>query len=346
MLSGTYFYNATVKRIVSVFGTLFNNIKIARHDSGVTTNTIHVPISYGPKQKFLARINEASTLDGQGVAIKLPRMSFEMTDISYDLSSKLNKLNKLASGSSFKTKTTIFQSVPYVIGMQLNIMAKNQDDALQIVEQILPTFSPEYTVTIKGIDGPNSKTDVPFVLSSVTFEDTYEGDFQTRRVITYTLNFTIRVKFAHGTSTGSIINRVAAQIADMDVVKTVNIIDQSPSSQSPSNSPSFYSQVSVRADSPGGPIRTFTSFIDPDDTYTLTFNDTPSYAVGEQIIGSTSLNAATIRTVTFSANNSPKVTANELEGLFTVNETVTGQNSPTSASDSPKSVTLASIVKS
>ena len=92
--------------------------------------------------------------------------------------------------------------------------------------------------------------------------------------------------------------------------------------------------------------QTFVSFIDPDDTYTLTFNDTPSYTVGEQIIGSTSLNAATIRTVTFSANNSPKVTANELEGLLTVGETVVGQNSPTSDSDSPKSVTLSNIIKS
>lgn len=344
MLSGTFFYNATIKRIVSVFGTLFNNIKIARHDSGDTTNTLHIPISYGPKQKFLTRINE--DLTEAGIAIKLPRMSFEMTDISYDTSSKLNKLNKLTSGTSAKTKTTIHQSVPYTIGMQLNIFAKNQDDALQIVEQILPTFSPEYTVTIKGIDGPDSKTDVPFILTGVTFQDDYEGDYQTRRVITYTLNFSIRIKFAPGTGTSSIINRVAAQIADMDVVKTVNIVNQSPSSQSPSNSPSFYSQVSVRADSPGDTIRTFVSFIDPDDTYTLTFNDTPSYTVGEQIIGSTSLNAATIRTVTFSANNSPKVTANELEGLLTVGETVVGQNSPTSDSDSPKSVTLSNIIKS
>jgi len=132
----------------------------------------------------------------------------------------------------------------------------------------------------------------------------------------------------------------------MDVVKNVNIIDQSPSSQSPSNSPSFYSQLSATADSPGGPIRTFTSFIDPDDTYTLTFNNTPSYTVGEQIIGSTSLNAGVIRSLLFSANNSPKVTVNELEGIFVGGETVTGQNSPTSASDSPKSVTIVNTVKS
>ena len=162
---GNYFYNATIKRVVSVFGTLFNNVKIARHDStNKQTNQIHVPISYGPKEKFLARIRggEAGLREGTtGIAIKLPRMSFEMNAIDYDSTIKLNKLNKVHIGNiadSFTSgsRSTLFQSVPYNIGMTLSIYSKNQDDALQILEQILPTFNPEYTVTIKDIDGPKA----------------------------------------------------------------------------------------------------------------------------------------------------------------------------------------------
>jgi len=315
MLTGTYFYNATIKRVVSVFGTLFNNIKIARTNS--SSNTIHVPIAYGPRQKFLARIREEANFDDPGVAIKMPRLSFEMTSITYDSAVKLNKLNKLSSGSDPATKVTSFQSVPYNIGMQLNVYAKNQDDALQIVEQILPTFPPEYTVTIKGIDGPNSKTDVPFILEGVSFQDEYEGDFgNNRRVIIYTLDFTIKVKFAPGTGTQDIIKRVSTQIADMDVV----------TNNSPSDSPSFYSQITVSQDSPSAAIKTFTSFVDPDDTYTLTFaaDDTPTFALDSVVLGNTSLVGGTIRTI-----DGLTATVDQLEGLFTAGEVITSQDSPT-----------------
>lgn len=319
MLTGTYFYNATIKRIVSVFGTLFNNIKIARHSSDVTNNTLHVPISYGPRSKFLARIREEANFEDPGVAIKLPRLSFEMTSIEYDSSVKLNKMNKLASGTGAIARTTIFQSVPYTIGMQLNVYAKNQDDALQIVEQILPTFSPEYTVTIKGIDGPNSKTDVPFILNSVSFQDEYEGDFSNnRRVIIYTLDFSIKVKFAPGTGTSDIIKRVTAQIADMDVVKI-----NSAGNQSPSNSPSIFQTVTVSQDSPNAAIRTFGSFIDPDDTYALVFNDNPTFLDNSVVIGRTSLVAGVI-----TSTSGVNATVTELEGLFEAGEVIASADSP------------------
>ena len=337
MLSN-YFYNATVKRIVSVFGTIFNNIKIARFDSGVTTNTIHVPISYGPRSKFLARITEDSTLTDKGVALKLPRMSFEMTGIDYDSTTKLNKLNrKLTAGTTDKNKTTQFQSVPYSIGMQLNIYAKNQDDALQIVEQILPTFAPEYSVTIKGIDGPDSKTDVPFILNSVSFQDDYEGDFTTRRTIIYTLDFTIKAMFAPGVSLQNIIQRVGVKFSEL---KDKDLLNDSPVA-------SILSQVGASANSPGAldsptAIRTFVSFINPDDQYLLTF-DSPvqgDFDSNETITGLTSGVGGKILDTTF---NSPgggvnhtdltikgqyKVTS--LEGLFTVGEVIAGQNSPDS----------------
>ena len=139
MLNGVHFYHATIKRIVSVFGTIFNNIVVGRHSGNKISNISRVPISYGPRQKFLSRINQ--NLEEQRVAIKLPRMSFEITSIEYDTSTKLNRLNKtITTGDSPGNRNSMFQSVPYTLGMQLNIMAKNQEDALQILEQILPTF--------------------------------------------------------------------------------------------------------------------------------------------------------------------------------------------------------------
>ena len=254
MLNGVHFYHATIKRVVSVFGTIFNNIVVGRHSGDKISNISRVPISYGPRQKFLARINQ--NLEEQRVAIKLPRMSFEITSIEYDTSTKLNRLNKtITTGDSPGNRNSMFQSVPYTLGMQLNIMAKNQEDALQILEQILPTFSPEYTVAIKDIEGVGSKTDVPFILNSVSFTDDYEADMITRRTIIYTLDFTIRVRFAPDVSKVSIIKRVETDIADFTNVAS-------------SNAESL-SSVRVSADSPSSPITTFVSLINPDDVQTI-----------------------------------------------------------------------------
>jgi len=256
MLSGTHFYHATIKRIVSVFGTLFNNITVGRHSGNTISNIQRVPISYGPSQKFITRMNV--DLDGSKVAIKLPRMSFEITSIEYDTTTKLNRLNTtLTSGTnnSPRTRNKMYQSVPYTIGMQLNILARNQEDALQILEQIVPTFSPEYTVTIKDIEGPGSKTDVPFILNGVSFDDTYEGDYVGRRTLTYTLDFTIRARFAPNTSSVSIIKKVETDLADFTNVTT--------------SSARTLSSVNVSSNSPADTIRTFVSLIDPADVHTL-----------------------------------------------------------------------------
>lgn len=204
---GKHFYNQTMKKAVAVFGTVFNNIRIVQQGGTET----RVPLAYGPRKKFLARI-QADTVAAtdKSIAIKLPRMSFEITDISFDAESKLNKFNKRTlpvSGQTAKVNV-VNQSVPYNIGMQLNIYAKNQDDALQIFEQILPTFTPEYTVAIKGMEGPGTVTDVPIVLTSTSIQDDYEGDFQTRRTLIYALDFTMKVRFAGGVSEGEIIRTV------------------------------------------------------------------------------------------------------------------------------------------
>ena len=208
---GTHFYHATMRKSVAVFGTMFNNITIIRKDgAGGILNQIKVPLAYGPKQKFLARLDQNSLTDG-AMALKLPRMSFEITSLEVDLNKKENKLNKITAPYSTDTnkRQHIQAQTPYNIGMQLNILAKNQDDGLQVLEQILPYFQPDYTVTIKPIDGwSNYKQDVPIILNTVSILDEFEGDYLTRRVLTYSLDFTMKMTFYSGTDTQGIIKSI------------------------------------------------------------------------------------------------------------------------------------------
>ena len=188
---GGHFYHSTIRRFVSVFGTLFNNITVLRKDNnGNVLSTVKVPLAYGPKEKFLVRIDEEKDFGTAGVAIKLPRMSFEILNITYDTQSKLNKNNKiLVDGKTYYTFS------PYNISLNLAIMAKNQDDALQIIEQIIPYFQPDYTITVKEGISDSVKTDIPITLSSIDMQEDYEGDFMNRRAIIYTLAFDAKVRF-------------------------------------------------------------------------------------------------------------------------------------------------------
>lgn len=192
---GQYFYHSHIRKTVSVFGTLFNNITVQRKDAnGNAIQNMKVPLSYGPKQKFLVRLFEEPDLNAPEVAIRLPRMSFELTGMNYDTTVKLNKMNTLAKPNPFG-QNTVRNPVPYVMNFQLNVYAKNQDDALQIVEQIIPYFNPEYVVTIKEIPSLNISRDIPIVLQSVNYTDDYEGDFTSRRVLIYTLDFSMKTFF-------------------------------------------------------------------------------------------------------------------------------------------------------
>ena len=195
---GSHFYHATVRKSVAVFGTMFNNITVARKKGdGSLINQVKVPLAYGPKQKFLSRLDSLTGQDAS-VALKLPRISFEITGIELDTSKKLSKRAEIIEPGTTGTTTqrkSIKQFVPYNINMQLNIMAKNQDDGLQILEQILPYFQPEYTLSIKPVDDFDFKQDVPIILDSVAIQDDYEGDLSTRRVLIYQLDFTMKMKF-------------------------------------------------------------------------------------------------------------------------------------------------------
>lgn len=188
---GTYYYHQIIRRTIISFGTLFNDIYIKHKDSDNDIyNEMRVPLAYGPTQKFLARLEQQADLN-KPVQITLPRMSFEMTSIQYDPTRKANitQTFKASDGQNLKK---VYLPVPYNIGIELNILTKLNDDALQIIEQILPYFQPSFNLTVDLVDSIGEKRDIPIVLDNISFQDDYEGDFATRRSLIYTLQFTAK----------------------------------------------------------------------------------------------------------------------------------------------------------
>src|SRR5210317_58483 len=218
------FYHEVVRKTVVAFGSLFNNLYVVRkNNSGKVIQRMKVPLAYGPKQKFLTRLDQdagRTATDVKKTSITLPRLGFEMTGLSYDATRKLNRVQKFkkVKGADDKSMTSHYMPVPYNIGFTLYDMAKNSDDALQIVEQILPYFQPDYTVTLNSIPEMEIVRDVPIILNDVSYEDSYDGDFQSRRVILYTLSFTAK-NYLYGPVTSSkVIKTVQVdQYADMPV---------------------------------------------------------------------------------------------------------------------------------
>lgn len=206
MLGNRQFYHETVRSIIVGFGTLFNDIHVVRkNNSGVVTQSMKVPLAYGPKQKWLQRLDQDAGLDSK-VAITLPRLGFEIQDLAYDPARKLNRVQKFKKVKSSSDDTNKLDSqympVPYNLNIQLYAMAKNSDDALQIVEQVLPYFQPDYTLTIKDMEAMGIARDIPIVLNSINYEDSYRGDYAERRAIIYTLDFTTKF-YLYGPVTSS-----------------------------------------------------------------------------------------------------------------------------------------------
>lgn len=193
MAIANYFYNQTTRKYVAIFGTLFNQLKIQRKNSaGATIQSFVVPIAYGPYQKFLAKLNDNST--SQRSAITLPRMSFDITSISYDSARKIAntmKLTKTTLAEDDDSRKMQYAPSPYNLEFNLYIMTKYSEDATKIVEQILPFFNPEWVTTANIISGLEP-LDIPLILNSVTQEEIYEGDFTERRSVMWTLSFTMK----------------------------------------------------------------------------------------------------------------------------------------------------------
>ena len=197
---GNYFYHQIIRKTVIAFGTLFNDIYV-RHDdnAGNVISEMKVPDAYGPRQKFLARVTQQAELN-KATQITLPRMSFEINNISYDASRKagITQTFKAADTEDGGKMKKVFMPVPYNLGFELNILVKQQDDGLQILEQILPFFQPGFTLSIDLVKSIGEKRDIPMILNSISQQDDYEGDFSTRRALIYTLSFTAKTfMFGH-----------------------------------------------------------------------------------------------------------------------------------------------------
>lgn len=213
---GEYFYHSTIRKAVAVFGTLFNDISIVRRNGNdEAINQIKVPLSYGSKQKFINRLDTLGD-DQKSMALKLPRMAFTFTDLSFDPTFKLNKMTGLSQATSNPLlRDTIKLQTSYIINFELNVMAKNQDEALQVVEQIIPYFHNEYSVTIAPItDWPEFKEDIPIKLEGVTISDENEGAATDRRVLVYTLDFSMKMKFYGPTGNQGVINSIDIEFRD------------------------------------------------------------------------------------------------------------------------------------
>tara|TARA_A100001201_G_scaffold81262_1_gene72522 strand:+ start:93 stop:938 length:846 start_codon:yes stop_codon:yes gene_type:complete len=189
---GNYYYHEIIRKTIIAFGTLFNDIHVRHTDqAGNAAGEIKVPLAYGPSQKFLARLTQQADLN-KAVQITMPRMSFEMSSIDYDSTRKSSLVQTFKTCDDGSKVKKVFMPVPYNIGFELNVLSKLNDDSLQILEQILPYFQPHFNLTIDLVESIGEKRDIPIILESISFQDDYEGNFDTRRALIHTLRFTAK----------------------------------------------------------------------------------------------------------------------------------------------------------
>ena len=210
---GTHFYHKLTRKYVVLFGTMFNNITLVRtnKDTGAEIERMKVPITYAPKEKYVSRLRADPDLQRQ-IQVRLPRLSFELTGFSYDPSRKQNSLLKVANSNSSTSGKSTYMSVPYDLTFELNLYARNIDDGTQIIEQILPYFVPDYTVTINPVSSLGVLKDIPIILESVQNNIEHEGNFDAVRFVTWSLKFTMKVDYFGPVSNPKIIRKVIANI--------------------------------------------------------------------------------------------------------------------------------------
>lgn len=239
MLNQTYQYNGIIKKAITVFGKLFSDITIQRTDSlGAVSQTINVPLAYAAKEKYLVRVDSDPNL-ANNTQITLPRLSFEITGYTYDPIRKPNKMNKISCYSAGNMKS-MFTPVPYNLDISLYLLTKTIEDALTVVEQILPIFTPDYTMSINAVPDMNIVNDVPIILNSVSVEDDYEGSFTERRSIIHTFNFTMKINIFGHKDIGKAITKVMTNVGEdptfvntkADYVAVGNLVDESITSES------------------------------------------------------------------------------------------------------------------
>ena len=216
MFATNHFYHQHVRKAIISFGTIFNGITIRRTNAdGTVAQSLKVPLHYAPKQKIIARVLEVNNLetDRAKYSYTLPRMAFEITELQYDPARHMNTMQTIRSTNTETDVTrSVFVAAPYTIGLRLSIFAKNQDDGLQILEQILPFFTPDFNVTINELPEANVKRDLNIVLNSVRYDDMYEGNFNERTTILWDLSFSLKMNFYGSVSNAELIKKVIANI--------------------------------------------------------------------------------------------------------------------------------------
>lgn len=217
MLGHDPYYHGITRKCIVAFGNIFKDIVIQRDDAeGSRVQVIKVPLAYAGKEKWLQRLEQNADASRQEVGFTLPRLSFEILGMTYDPIRKVNSVNRLLKSTSTTNKSVnkMFAPVPYNIDLALYSITKTQEDALRIVEQILPFFTPQYTVNIKAVPEFDLVTDVPIILQNVTLSDEYEGEMESNRVITYTFNFQMKAYLFGPVSGQNVITKVDANIND------------------------------------------------------------------------------------------------------------------------------------
>lgn len=223
MFKNKTFYHSHIKKAIVAFGMIFNNINIERKDKdGTVAQVIRVPLSYSTKQKFLSRIAAVPDItEYRDVQITLPRIGFEITGLQYDSARKISPIQRnraVGAGDDTNTVRSTFISTPYNMGIALYVFAKNQEDALQVVEQVFPFFNPDFNVTINELPELGIKRDIKITLDGVDYDDQYEGDFTSRQSIIWTLNFTMRLNFyGYVANVGVIKESIAKLYTDIDL---------------------------------------------------------------------------------------------------------------------------------
>ena len=226
MFKGSHFYHQHVRKAIIAFGMIFNNINVVRSNTDdVAVQSLRVPLAYSTKQKFLSRIALIDSAEARNeTAITLPRMGFEITSLDYDPSRKISLIqrNKAIDTGLSNAVRTSFTSTPYNLGIGMYIFAKNQEDGLQIVEQILPFFNPDFNVTVNDLPEMGIKRDIKITLDSISYDDQYEGEFAARQSIVWTLNFTMRLTFYGNVSNINVIKETISNLYDKLDTATVD----------------------------------------------------------------------------------------------------------------------------
>ena len=256
---GTHFYNEGMRRLTIAFGQIFNNIVVQTKDAnGSVVKRFTVPLAYAPKEKFIVRLTQQGDLMDKQFATVLPRMGFEISGIEYDPSRKLNKLQKFrkpkTDGSTSDQTNKMdfnYSPVPYNITYKLFIFTATAENGLQIVEQIVPYFQPDYTVTINMVPDLGIKRDVPIIIGDIQYEDSYDGNFETRRAVIYTMTFTAKTYLYGPATAGGIVRKVQSDLGTDSVSKSREeriVITPDPSTAKPGDDFGFTTTISFFED--------------------------------------------------------------------------------------------------